>query len=360
MAVDLDLKKAQDLNRKFFLVAGGQPRSVFYIQPNAHPILQAAAKEMAGIIYRASGAQIPVVEANFDEVRTKNAVFLTEVEKYPPLKGWFPYETEFVRGEGDGFAVRTQEGNCYIFGETPQAVFFGAMDMMEQTTDAIWYQGEFGEGEILQKQKNVYAFCNYYNKSYFNFRAWHSANDERIKGEACVLAKNKINAVLDDLEGKNGYSLVGEKPFDRLKDEGKRCRQVCVYEEKDGYLFPNVYALRDTLREYYRQGVKEVCLADGDLRCERNEMYYWIAAKLMWNFDNHLPTLRRNFCEALYGNASKEMLLYYDLLERSWREENATSLAESASKALEAALKKELTPTQRRKIQAACSVVLTK
>ncbi len=352
MAVDLALKKAQDLNRKFFLVAGGQPRSTFYIQPNASAVIKEAAKQLAETVKHASGAEIPVVEANFDEVQTKNAVFLAEVDNYPVLREWFPYETNFVHGEGDGFAVRTREGNCYIFGERAAAVFFGAMDMIEQSTDVIWLYGMLGEEEIVGKQKNIYAFCNYYNKAYFHLRVWQFDEKEGSCAELAsrTFAKNKINGVLGGSEGK--YASCGVCSTAKLSSSA-------VYEKWQSFdgrrgARPNIYGLRDNLREYYRQGVKEICLASEDLRRFGNEMYDWIAAKLLWNFDSNIFTLRSSFCNAVYGNASKEMLQYYDLLEQGYEGENACSLTflDGLKTALEGALKKELTPPQRKKIQA--------
>lgn len=574
MTIDLELKKAQDLNRKFFITANGQARTKFYVQPDCAKAIKTAAEELVKTIKHVSGADIPIEIKRFEEVETKNGIFFTLVEDFPILKEWFPYETKFVEG-GEGFAVKTKGGNCYIFASLPRAVFFGAMTMIENSCRVIWSRGKEGEEEMVIPQKTIYAFTNFYDKPYFEIRSWHACG-MGIHGKKLdpptmkMFGKNKINGKqelfedeymnygvmpsgvwpfngildFDDMmedhpeyfmpgfDGKpkpkvhcnsflnyyrqdvadlvaNRYlnilkeypeyvnylltlkapddwhfymidengNLLHKLPFTaddgtivypeepeykstvywnfvnrvvrqiakvyptisiskvayqyceicpkieldehirvciapitlsshdsftspKLSENGKRifknikkwcekCKYVSIYEYWqcfNGAIYsrPNVYIVKEHLREYYRLGVRSISpegrvdeanALGEDLHYDMNEMYYWITNRLMWNFDLNIGAMKENFCEIVYGNASEEMLRYYDLIEKGWMERDAyviystggdvytkefiinAGVADEIQGTLDKALTKKLTHVQRRKIQAIHNVV---
>ncbi len=567
-------KVAYSMIKQYWMVLSGKPKTVFYVMPNASATVWTAAKEISKTLYRITGAEIPVVQRDFALVEGKNNVFFATIDEFPALKDWFPQESAFVM-DHDGFSVRSWKDNNYIFSATPAGVFFGAHDMLERACEVIWTRGKEGEEELFIPTKSVAVFTNYYDKAYFEIRAWHACG-MGTHGEKLDLAtikmfgKNKVNGKLElfekeyidygvspfgvlpyngllyfddlmdthpeyfmqDFNGKpkteidhdsflNYYrqdvaDMCAQKYLDMLKkypeyanyvlkikapddwhfymvdeqgvllhkqpftaDDGtvvypqepeyqstvywnfvnrmvkkiaavypniqifkvayqyceacpkidldehiivgiapltfdghysfaspkssensrqvhenikkwcEKCKKVTIYEywqcfKGDIYSRPNIYVVQENLLEYLKmgvwgitpEGVVDSANATGvSLHYDMNEMYYWITNKLMWKADENVEVLKEKFCHIAYGDAEGDMLRYYHLIEKGWKERDGyviystggdvytkefiinAGIADEVKATLNKALSRQLTEVQRRKITAIQEVV---
>ncbi len=169
----------------------------------------------------------------------------------------------------------------------------------------------------------------------------------------------------------------------------KMCKKVCIYEywqcfKGNIYSRPNLYVVQSNIRKYYElgvwgitpEGVVDSAVALGkDPHYDLNEMYYWITNNLMWNVNFDLVAARENFCNLAYGNAAKDMLRYYTLIEKGWEERDAyvvwstggdvytkefiinAGIADSVKETLSLALTRKINDKQKAKIVAIRDIV---
>ncbi len=261
-----ELQIAQSMNKKFALVVANLPRTEFYVMPNCHSAITTAVSELVKTIKHISEAEVPVIVEDFDNVNAKNAIFFTTIDEYPILKEWFPYEAEFVSG-CDGFAVRTKDNNMYIFGSCPSGVFYGAMDMIERSAKVVWSRGKQGEEECVIKQSNIYATCNYYDKSYFEVRGWHACGEgehgpKLSPSTMKMFGKNKINGKNELYEEEYinyGVSPAGILPYNGLLNFDDLMDSHPEYFMPDFDGKPKKNRHGDSFLNYYRDDVAELC-----------------------------------------------------------------------------------------------------
>ncbi len=261
-----ELEIAQSMNKKFALVVGNQPRTEFYVMPNCHSAVITAAKELVQTIKHISDVEIPLFVKDFGEVNTKNAIFFATLSEYSILTEWFPDETEFV-ADCDGFALRIKDNNLYIFGSRPAGVFFGAMDMIERSAKVVWSRGKHGEEECVIKQSNIYAICNYYDKSYFDVRAWHACgmgeHGEKLSPSTMkMFGKNKVNGKNELYEEE--YINYGISPAGILPYNGLLYFDDLIDEHPEYFMLdfdgkPKKNRHNDSFLNYYREDVAELC-----------------------------------------------------------------------------------------------------
>lgn len=257
---------AISLNKKFPMVLNGEARTKFYIFPNTNSIIKSACEELSKSIFRVTGAKIPIIEQDFNDVNETNVFFFFTIDEFSIVKQMFPYEAEYVF-DNDGYAAMTYNGNAYIFSSVSSGVFYGAMSMLEYSIPIIWVNGFNAESEISTKLDKIFAFLNFYEKPYFELRGWnfYFKNDADIGVDlpmACVIGKNKCNTKMGKYDKKfNDYALsaFGVLPagFSLNFDSLINTRPEFFMTDVDGE--PKSCVDNISFLNYYRYEVTELC-----------------------------------------------------------------------------------------------------
>ena len=100
--------------------------------------------------------------------------------------------------------------------------------------------------------------------------------------------------------------------------------------------FPNIYALDEDIKLFASQeNVKGLFLQSsyGTSGGELNDLRTWVFSKLLWNPNTNINTLIKEFCDAYYGNASKDVQKYIRVLHKIHKKMDGRLLVKSSIKA---------------------------
>ncbi len=100
--------------------------------------------------------------------------------------------------------------------------------------------------------------------------------------------------------------------------------------------FPNIYALDEDIKLFSTlQNVKGIFLQSsyGTFEGELEDLRTWVFAKLLWNSNANIETLIKEFCDAYYGKASKDVQKYIRVLHKINQKTGDKLLVKSSLKA---------------------------
>lgn len=140
---------------------------------------------------------------------------------YPQLSQLFATDLAALQGS-DGFAVRQQGNDLYIFGTEPGGVLNGVYDFLEKNTGILWTRS-IAVGTVYEPQPTIAIDAvNYSERSPFELRGWHLTGQgaggeyHSDPGTEQMMARNKLNTKLAEFENLPLWEEQGKrgiKPF---------------------------------------------------------------------------------------------------------------------------------------------------
>lgn len=118
------------------------------LKPNSAPAEERAAREIAHWVRMISGKRLPTLARPTPKDNTKIFIGKTFASER------FPNDLTRLRNS-DGFAVRKQGKNIYIFGDRPRGALFGACRFIEKNTDLIWARPRTEFGTVYSKNPDL-------------------------------------------------------------------------------------------------------------------------------------------------------------------------------------------------------------
>ena len=203
------------------LTIDGNPNAEIIIHPNADEIIRFAARELQKTITDISGAKLPIATAA-SNINIK--IYLGC--KFAESK--FANDVKFLKGS-DGFAVRSEGDNIYIFGYIPSGTRNGVYSFLEKNTDIIWARpADFGT--IFSKTPTIQIkSINFRDKPVFILRGWQiaSVGKSAKKSTHNWLIRNRCNWSDYDVKkaygrGHNLYLILGKYAVDGSDFVGMR------------------------------------------------------------------------------------------------------------------------------------------
>jgi len=169
------------------LTIDGNPNAEIIIPADASEIIRFAAKDLQKTITDISGAKLPIVTVASS---TDSKIYLGR--KFAENK--FANDLKFLKGS-DGFAVRSEGKNIYIFGSIPSGTRNGVYSFLEQNTDIIWARpADFGT--IFSKAPTIQAkSINFREKPVYLLRGWQivSVGNNSKQSTHDWLIRNRCN-----------------------------------------------------------------------------------------------------------------------------------------------------------------------
>lgn len=140
----------------------GVPAAEIILEGDAAP-LKYAAEELQTWTGRISGAELPILtQASQHPLKTLK-IYLGTPETSPTIRTVVEksYAADLAKLKGnDGFAIRQQGSNIYIFASEPKGILNGVYRFLDRNSDIIFVralQGEEGFGTIYSKNPNLSA-----------------------------------------------------------------------------------------------------------------------------------------------------------------------------------------------------------
>lgn len=146
------------------LTIDGKPNSEIIIQADASEIVKFFANELEKTIADISGAKLPIVTS---VVNANVKIYLGR--KFAENK--FVDDIKFLK-DSDGFAIRSEGDNIYIFGAVPEGTRNGVYSFLEANTDIIWARpADFGT--LFSKTPTIVAkSISFRDKPTNTLRGW--------------------------------------------------------------------------------------------------------------------------------------------------------------------------------------------
>ncbi len=255
------------------LTIDGKPNTEIIIKSDTSPIVKFSAQELQKTISEISGAKLPIVSnASNADLR----IYLGR--EFAENK--FADDIKFLK-DTDGFAVRSEGKNIYIFGAVPEGTRNGVYDFLERNTDIIWARPlEFGT--IFSKTPTIQLTkINFREKPFNIWRGWQitSAGGKDKKTTNDWLIRNRCNwsdyGLKKSIGGGHNIKKILKKqmvdgnPFVGMT-KGKRLvkgsPQVCFSNRKMWEVFADNYL--KYIEKYPGAKIFEINIDDTNRTCE--------------------------------------------------------------------------------------------
>lgn len=179
------------------LTSGGKAEAEIIIDEKAHPSVKFAAEELQNFIEKISGAKLPVVNI---PGTSKTKIFLGVPADSGLMKDLsVKYEDDLKKlSDNDGFAVRTDGNNIYIFAANPKGVLNGVYNFLDRNSDIIWPRGLEPFNAIYSSNPNLEVkSSDYIDIPKFILRGWHICRYPKQSHEATELwmIRNRCNFI---------------------------------------------------------------------------------------------------------------------------------------------------------------------
>ena len=249
------------------LASGGKPEAEIVIDKDAPATVKFASEELQSFIEKISGARIPVLNS---PGTSKTKIFLgvpasSELMKDIAAK----YKDDLSKLAGnDGYAVRTEGGNIYIFASEGKGVLNGVYNFLDRNSDIIWPRGLAPFDVVYSQNPNLSAeYSDYIDIPQFILRGWHICRYPKQSHEPTELwmIRNRCNFI--------GASNVPELLDRRVKHGfivefggGHNLSTYILPPEKYAKEHPEYYVLMDGKRR--PEGRNQLCFTNEDMTKE--------------------------------------------------------------------------------------------
>lgn len=249
------------------LASGGKPEAEIVIDANASSTVKFASEELQGFIEKISGAKLPIVNS---PGISKTKIFIGVPADSELLKGLASrYADDLSRlGGNDGYAVRTEGGNIYIFASETKGVLNGVYNFLDRNSDIIWPRGLEPFDTIYSSAPNLEVkYSDYIDIPKFILRGWHICDYPKQSHEATELwmIRNRCNFI--------GASNIPELLERRLKHGfiiefggGHNLNTFLLPPEKYAKEHPEYYAFMDGRRR--PEGRNQLCFTNKEMTQE--------------------------------------------------------------------------------------------
>lgn len=127
-----------------------------------------AARELQYWIREISGAELPVSSEVYDMPRH---IYL---DCSPEIQAKFPEDSAQL-GETDGYAVRLEGNDLYVFANTQKGVLNGIYQLLFRNTDIIWARPNHETGTFFTRNPNLdFQVTSWIDIPKFSFRGWQT------------------------------------------------------------------------------------------------------------------------------------------------------------------------------------------
>ncbi len=163
------------------LAQGGKPVAEIVVDADAHPAVAFAAEELHLWVKEISGATLPILHASG---AAEHRIVLGVVGRSAALGAVpdrFPDDVAKLQ-ENDGYAVRTVDGDAYLFASIPKGVLNGVYRLLFKNTDLIWARPNPDFGTIYSQDPDLsFAQTDCLDVPVYVLRGWQT------RGEASEL-----------------------------------------------------------------------------------------------------------------------------------------------------------------------------
>lgn len=179
------------------LTSGGKAEAEIIIDEKVHSSVKFAAEELQNFIEKISGAKVPVVNAPGN---SKTRIYIgvpADSKLMRDLLVKYKDDLEKLR-DNDGYAVRTDKNNIYIFAANPKGVLNGAYNFLDRNSDIIWPRGLEPFDAIYSSNPNLeIKSSDYIDIPNFILRGWHICSYPRQSHEPTELwmIRNRCNFI---------------------------------------------------------------------------------------------------------------------------------------------------------------------
>ena len=129
------------------LVKDGKPAGEFIISSEAHKAIRFSVADVAYWIKEMTGCSVPVLTES-SLVRNTKIYIGKEF-----AKAWHKDLTALTGT--DGYAIRNQNNNVYVFGDRPRGTLYGVFGLLERNSDIIWARPNRHFGTIFGKTRSL-------------------------------------------------------------------------------------------------------------------------------------------------------------------------------------------------------------
>ena len=182
------------------IVKNGNPVGKIYIRKSEKTALSSVAEKFSALVLKVTGA---VLKTEYCDMVNSSAIGIV-------------FTLGKVVGH-DAFIVDVADGLAFVVGQTPTAVYYGAMDLLERNLDVVFSRGAIEEQvEYIPSLDFEIKSGSYIESSPFAVRSWNlcgtgtEGESHRDDGTAEFISLNKGNSISHRfIEGWRDYHLFG-------------------------------------------------------------------------------------------------------------------------------------------------------
>ncbi len=160
------LSAAWGMNAQTLVDGTSQARAEIIVSADAARPEKFAAEELQRWIEKITGAILPI-----EQIPSKSPWFPTKIFLGAKFAGKFKDDLAFLKGS-DGYAVRREGRNLYIFGSEPKGTLNGVYAFLEKNTDIIWARGAKFGTVFTPKDSLTVSKADWRDKPVFTLRGW--------------------------------------------------------------------------------------------------------------------------------------------------------------------------------------------
>ena len=218
------------------LAENSKPTAEIVIDKSADQTLKFAADELCLWVKQISGAKLPIVNRVSD---SKTKLFLS---CNPEVLKKFPDDAEKLKGN-DGYAVRTDGNNVYLFASRPKGILNGIYRLLFKNSDIIWARPNKEFGTIYTADPDFsLSQTDYIDIPVYKLRGWQTlgkatnlwqvrngSNWNAVNVNSPVKRKQGMILEFGGGHNLNSIYITGEKYWDKHPEffpviKGKRKR----------------------------------------------------------------------------------------------------------------------------------------
>ena len=224
----------------FTVTKDGKPAADIVVGANPHATIRHAADELQLWVKEISGAELPVVQANGELL---NHIILGATQD---VRERFAKDFLTLK-ETDGYAVRRDGGNLFIYGDLPKGVLNGVYRLLQRNTDIIWVRPDPDIGTLFSPAPTLeLRDTDYMDVPLMKLRGWKIDYPVPTKDVLWAI-RNCANwcSIPADLKMR---SATHEWGIPQEKYYGHNLIQGYIYPPKYWKEHPDYYAMQNGVR----------------------------------------------------------------------------------------------------------------
>ncbi len=175
------------------LTKEGKPVAEILIDAQADEVVIFAAEELQLWTEKISGAKLPIVNETGNFTSRVVLGVMGACKVLGDIPNQFPDDVEKLQGN-DGYAVRTVNGNVYLFASQPKGVLNGIFRLLFRNTDLIWARPNTDFGTIYSENPDLaFAQTDYLDVPAYVLRGWQMIGNRTHKPSEMWQIRNGVN-----------------------------------------------------------------------------------------------------------------------------------------------------------------------